>query len=148
MTGAEAVGLDAFVQRRRGLYRGYAVARLGRTPAAGEVVDHVVEALVACWPRLVCGRSPAAGAWVLVREAVSLHCRMPYGQDGEDVLHRLLPVAAADAAVLHYRLGMRLTEAADLMGVEPAAAAGLVLAAERGLPRALVGELAFGPGRA
>ncbi|MFJ7280882.1 hypothetical protein [Kitasatospora sp. NPDC098663] len=148
MTGVEAAGLDAFVERRRGPYRRYAVARLGRTPAAGEAVEQVVGALAACWPRLVCEHSLAAGAWGLVREAVSLNGRMSLGQGEADVLHRLLPVAVADAAVLHYRLGMRLTEAAELMGVEPSAAAGLVLAAERGLPRALVGELAFGPGKA
>ncbi|MFE4518043.1 hypothetical protein ACFRMQ_28095 [Kitasatospora sp. NPDC056783] len=147
MTGAEAAGLGAFVESRQGPYRRYAVARLGRTPAAGEAVDQAVEALAACWPRLVCERSPAAGAWVLLREAVSLRGRETCDQGEVDVLHRLLPVAVADAAVLHYRLGMRLTEAADLMGVEPSAAAGLVLAAERGLPRALVGELAFGPTR-
>ncbi|MFB7124275.1 hypothetical protein [Kitasatospora sp. NPDC056273] len=85
----------------------------------------------------------SAVVWALVREEVSARCEGRHGAQEADALHRLLPSAAADAAVLHYRLGMQLTEAADLMGVEPSTAAGLVLAAERSLPRAVGGRLAF-----
>ncbi|MFJ6773386.1 hypothetical protein ACIQOV_20950, partial [Kitasatospora sp. NPDC091257] len=105
----------------------------------------VMAALTACWPRLVSEHSPSAGAWALVREAVSQRCGKQDDENQKDLLHRLLPTAVADAAVLHYRLGMRLTEVADLMGVEPPTTAGLVLAAERNLPRTVVGELAFAP---
>lgn len=140
----EEAGLDAFLLRHRARYRGYAVARLGRTSAAAEAVEQALESLATYWPRLVRGHNLSAGAWALVREAVSVRCRGPYGSEEADILHDCLPTATADAAVLHYRLGMRLTETAELMGIEPAAAAGLVLAAERQLPQSIARELGFG----
>ncbi|MFJ4189381.1 hypothetical protein [Kitasatospora sp. NPDC089509] len=99
--------------------------------------------LAADWPRLVREQNLSAAAWALVREEVSARCDGPHGLWEADALHRLLPSAAADAAVLHYQLGMQLTETADLMGVEPSTAAGLVLAAERSLPKAAGEQLAF-----
>ncbi|QLH19327.1 hypothetical protein HYQ63_00310 [Streptomyces sp. Rer75] len=39
--------------------------------------------------------------------------------------------------LLHYRLGMTLIEAADLMGIDPSALAAHLLMAERCLPQSL-----------
>ncbi|MFD8381745.1 hypothetical protein ACFV2X_24975 [Streptomyces sp. NPDC059679] len=61
--------------------------------------------------------------------------------DATSGLYGVLPTEQADAVVLHYRLSMTLTEAADLMGIDPSVLASHLLMAERCIPRRLSGIL-------
>lgn len=128
------IAASAFAEARRTFFLRYAQARMGCTGAPLVVVDSVLHTLSECWPLLSRHAEPGLPAWKLMREAVTDRCAPPCTLCGADALHRLLPAPVADAALLHYRLGLRLTETGWLMGTAPATVAGLVLTAERALP--------------
>jgi hypothetical protein len=88
------------------------------------------------------GPNPRLRAWDMLRVAVA---RAGHGTRGAgaqiDGLHRVLPPAQADAALRHYRLGLTLTSAAELLGTEPPAVALDLVLAERTLSSAAVRDL-------
>ncbi|MFF4813734.1 hypothetical protein ACFY2K_04045 [Kitasatospora sp. NPDC001309] len=134
-----AIGYAAFAQRHRTPYRRYAASRLNSDTLGDLVAERVLDILSWQWPQVVGSESPAAEAWAVLRQevmtALGLHSNCP------DVLHRTLSAAAADAALLHYRLGMRLTEAGVLMGTPASSVAAHLLVAERALPPSIAASL-------
>ncbi len=140
---ADAVvrGYAGFRQLYRDRYLRYARLRVG--DAADAAVSAAFGHLADQWPRVMGSEiRPAAYSWRLLGGCVAA-----VGTDGAGTadatggLYGVLPAEQADAVLLHYRLGMTLTEAADLMGVDPSALAAHLLMAERRLPRRLLGIL-------
>ncbi|MBC3844683.1 hypothetical protein GXW82_44290 [Streptacidiphilus sp. 4-A2] len=75
---------------------------------------------------------PAREAWTALGRAVDDAAeRSAVGQRDSSGLYGLLAPAQADAALLHYRLGLTLTDVAQVTGVTPSEAAVRVLTAER-----------------
>ncbi|MFI9787880.1 hypothetical protein ACIHEI_30880 [Kitasatospora sp. NPDC051984] len=134
-----AIGYAAFALHHRVPYQRYAAARLNSDELGDLVTERVLDVLSRQWPRVVGSESPAAEAWALLQQEVVAEL----GLRGScpDVLHRNLAPAAADVALLHYRLGMRLTEAGVLMGIRASSVAAHLLAAERALSPAIAREL-------
>ncbi|MEV0188359.1 hypothetical protein AB0I39_07485 [Kitasatospora purpeofusca] len=113
-------------------YRQYARARLADERLSAEAVEHALDYLADGWDAVLRCPQPMAVCWVLLRQVVSDRSRRA---DRTDQLHRSLPDPAADAAVLHYRLGLELKSAAHLMGVEEWAVRSDLRAATRILDR-------------
>ncbi|MFF2819470.1 hypothetical protein ACFVT9_28615 [Kitasatospora cineracea] len=112
---AIALGYAAFVQLRHRPYEQYVRARLGSGEVSRQVVRHALRRTELSWPAVLAS-DPAAFAWRVLGEVVAeaLAC-LPH--PGADSLHRALPARAADAALLHERLGMPAGAAAELMGL-------------------------------
>lgn len=123
--------LAGFVWSRRVLYRRYAYARIGCLTGADSALDGALADLSRTWPQLLRQESVDAQAWTVVSARVAV-CASEAG--GDHVLYTLLPPGQADAVLLHYGLGLRLTEAADALGVEAGDVAARLLMAERALP--------------
>ena len=133
MSAPQGAGPSAvvFAAGRRDAYRRYAEALLDDRAAARAATDAVLDAVLARWRDFAAEESPAAQAWAVLRDAVAmLGGRPPHAASP----HCQLPQEAADAAVLHYGLGLRLTEVGELMGISSSKAAAHVLAAERSMP--------------
>ncbi|MFJ5922151.1 hypothetical protein ACIQF6_06010 [Kitasatospora sp. NPDC092948] len=108
-------GYAAFVQLHCHSYQAYARARLGDGPLAGRVVDQVLRCAESSWTQAL-HEDPAAFTWRVLRESVTRASRQSCDHR-QDRLHRALPARAADAALLHVRLGMAPRAAAELMGL-------------------------------
>ncbi|BAJ27111.1 MULTISPECIES: hypothetical protein [Kitasatospora] len=111
---AIALGYAAFVQLRHHPYEQYVSARLGGGEVSRQVVRHALRRTELSWPAVLAA-DPAAFAWRVLGETVALAPLPRY--PGADSLHRTLPVRAADAVILHERLGMPAGRAAELMGL-------------------------------
>ncbi|MDH6145901.1 DNA-directed RNA polymerase specialized sigma24 family protein [Kitasatospora sp. GP30] len=112
---AIALGYAAFVQLRYRPYEQYARARLGDGEASRRAVEHALRLTELSWAAMLAA-DPAAFAWRVLGEAVAdAAARSP--RPGTDLLHRELPARAADATILHERLGMPADAAAELMGL-------------------------------
>ncbi|MYW06067.1 hypothetical protein [Streptomyces sp. SID3343] len=111
------------------------------------IVDGVFDELAEGWAEFLRGPNPRRRAWEMLRVAVAGVAAARGGPDTResggrvDALHRVLPSAQADAVLVHYRLGLTLTSAADLMGTEPSAVALDLVLAERALSSAAIREL-------
>ena len=140
---ADAVvqGYAGFHQLYRDRYLQYAHLRVGG--AATAAVEATFGQLAPQWSVVLgSGTRPAAYSWGLLGRCVAAVCTDgPGAADATGGLYGVLTAEQADAVLLHYRLGMTLTEAADLMGVDPSALAALLLMAERRIPRRLSGIL-------
>ncbi|MFC8449458.1 hypothetical protein [Kitasatospora sp. NPDC057223] len=113
-------------------YRQYAQVRLSDEDLCAEAVEQALGYVADGWDAVLRCPQPMAVCWVLLRQVVSdRSCRAA----GGDRLHRALPDPAADAAVLHYRLGLEPKTAAHLMGVEEGAVRAGLRAAARVLDR-------------
>ncbi|KAK1184402.1 sigma-70 family RNA polymerase sigma factor [Streptomyces sp. NBS 14/10] len=138
---ALAQGYDGFRQLYRDRYLRYARLRVGdgAVGAVGTAFRH----LASQWPMVLgSGMRPAAYSWWLLGRCVAIADKGgPGSVDAASGLYGVLPAEQADAVVLHYQLGMTLTEAADLMGIDPSALASHLLMAERRIPRRLSGIL-------
>ncbi|MFF0391854.1 hypothetical protein ACFYS8_24660 [Kitasatospora sp. NPDC004615] len=108
-------GYAAFVQLHCRSYRAYARARLGDGALAGLVVEQVLRCAELSWTQAL-NDDPAAFTWRVLRDSVTLASRQACDLR-LDRLHRALPDRAADAALLHERLGMAPRAAAELMGL-------------------------------
>lgn len=132
----------AFRHLRHGAYRRYARARIGDTARADAAVHATFAVLAETWHRTLSGPNPDHDAWQLLTTAVAAWTdTTDEHHPRRGVLHRTLPPSRADALVLHYRLGMTLTSAADLMGTDTSHVALELVLAERALPAAVVADL-------
>ncbi|MGK7235838.1 sigma factor-like helix-turn-helix DNA-binding protein [Streptomyces hygroscopicus] len=140
---ADAVvrGYVGFRQLYRDRYLRYARLRVG--DAAEAAVSAAFGRLANQWSMVMgSGMRPTAYSWQLLGGCVAAVGTDTAGPaDAMGGLYGVLPLEQADAVLLHYRLGMTMTEAADLMGVDPSALAAHLLMAERRLPRRLSGIL-------
>jgi hypothetical protein len=95
-------------------YRAYARYRLRDDAAAEQAVRRALGELLVAWPAALTSR-PATVGWRILRRrmAVALRGR---ADTAADTVHRLVPAAAADAAVLRHGLGLSVAGVADLMG--------------------------------
>ncbi|WP_421107021.1 sigma factor-like helix-turn-helix DNA-binding protein [Streptomyces sp. NEAU-S77] len=136
-----AQGYAGFCQLYRDRYLRYAHLRVG--DAAAAAVGAAFEYLASEWSTVLgSGTRPAAYSWELLGRCVDAVGMDGLGTaDATGGLYSALPTEQADAVLLHYQLGMTLTEAADLIGVDPSALAAHLLMAERRLPRRLSGIL-------
>ncbi|MEV5777794.1 hypothetical protein AB0L49_42440 [Streptomyces antimycoticus] len=134
-------GYAGFRQLYRDRYLRYARLRVG--DAAVGAVDTAFEHLTRQWPLVLSsGTRPAAYSWWLLGRCVTaVGTDGPGSGDAIGGLYGVLPAEQADAVLLHYRLGMTLTEAADCMGIDPSALAAHLLMAERCVPQRLSGIL-------
>ncbi|KDN86989.1 hypothetical protein [Kitasatospora cheerisanensis] len=112
---AIAIGYAAFVQLRRRPYEQYVRARLGDCELSRRVVEHALRRTELSWPAVLAA-DPAVFAWRVLGESVA-DALARSARQGADALHRALPARAADAALLHERLGMPAGAAAELMGL-------------------------------
>ncbi len=133
MASGPAPDYGVFCGAHRGPYLAYTRARIG-DEAAAPVVEAVLRDLRSSWSVVLSSACPAREAWAVLGHAVddASHSRSER-RAGGDVLHGLLARPQADAALLHYRLGLTLTAVAQLTGVSPSEVAVRVLTAERHL---------------
>ncbi|MFI1583875.1 hypothetical protein [Embleya sp. NPDC020630] len=130
------IDFAAFCLLHRARWAQYARHRVG-DPVRGErAVQSAVAELAGTWADMLRGPNPTAGAWRILGRAVTASHAPARG-----TLYDALPWPQADAVVLHYRLGMTLTAAADLMGTDPPEVAAQLVLAERSLPTAVVRTL-------
>ncbi|MGW9210623.1 hypothetical protein ACWGR4_27000 [Embleya sp. NPDC055664] len=130
------IDFAAFCLLHRARWAQYARHRVG-DPVRGErAVRSAVAELAGTWADMLRGPNPTAGAWRILGRAVTASHTPARG-----TLYDALPWPQADAVVLHYRLGMTLTAAADLMGTDPPEVAAQLVLAERSLPTAVVRTL-------
>ncbi|MFE3205812.1 sigma factor-like helix-turn-helix DNA-binding protein [Embleya sp. NPDC059237] len=132
----------AFRRRHHTPYHRYARTRV-EDRRADTAVDDAFAELAECWDEIMRSANPAGHAWRVLHAAVAAADTGPpqAPETARDTLHRTLPPDQADAVVLHYRLGMTLTTAADLMGLEVPAVALHLIMAERALPAAAIRDL-------
>ncbi len=133
-------GYAGFRQLYRDRYLRYAHLRVG--DAAAGAVGTAFGHLARQWPVVLSsGTRPAAYSWWLLGRCVAAIESGSGSGEAVGRLYGVLPAEQADAVLLHYRLGMRLTEAADCMGIDPSALAAHLLMAERRIPQCLSGIL-------
>ncbi|MFD8462349.1 sigma factor-like helix-turn-helix DNA-binding protein [Streptomyces antimycoticus] len=133
-------GYAGFRQLYRDRYLRYAHLRVG--DAAAGVVGTAFGHLARQWPIVLSsGTRPAAYSWWLLGRCVAANESGAGSVEAIGRLYGVLPTEQADAVLLHYRLGMTLTEAADCMGIDPSALAAHLLMAERRIPQRLSGIL-------
>ncbi|MFF8918327.1 hypothetical protein ACF08M_34770 [Streptomyces sp. NPDC015032] len=128
------LGLLAFVQLHQSHYLLYARTRLDETVARAAVAA-ALDTVAHQWDRyLQCAR-PAADAWRQL--SVEIDARSRGAESSTPALARLyrsLPHDTADAAVLCWQVRLTSAAIADLMGIDLASVAVLLLAAQRHLP--------------
>lgn len=112
---AAGIGFAAFVQLHHLAYEQYARARLGDRALSRLVVSRVLRHAELSWSSALSG-DPSSFTWRVLRDSVT-QARSEAGLAPADELHRVLPDRAADAALLHERLGMPAKAAAELMGL-------------------------------
>ncbi|MFC9759027.1 hypothetical protein [Streptomyces sp. NPDC056921] len=135
------LGLLAFVQLHQSHYLLYARTRLDETVARAAVAA-ALNAVARQWDSyLQCAR-PAADAWRQL--SVEIDARSRGTDSSAPVLARLyhsLPHDTADAAVLRWQVRLTPAAIADLMGIDLASVAVLLLAAQRHLPAMTLEQL-------
>ncbi|MFG2919844.1 hypothetical protein ACGF0D_44170 [Kitasatospora sp. NPDC048298] len=109
------LGYAAFVQLRLRPYEQYARARLGDGDLSRRAVARALRRTELSWSTVLTD-DPATFTWRVLREAIADALAGLAAPDLDD-LHRVLPARAADAALLHERLGMPMGAAAELMGL-------------------------------
>lgn len=137
--GAPPLEYTAFRQLRQEPYLRFACERLKDRQAAGQVVEAVFGDLKADWPAVISSSRPAAVAWQLLDSLIAgaLDARPARGGD---IVHRVLPSVQADVVILHCRLRLSQSQAAELMGVEEPAVASHLRMAQRTIPALRAGD--------
>ncbi|MFD6624295.1 hypothetical protein GR131_27740 [Streptomyces sp. GF20] len=116
------LAFTAFTARVAADYMAFATVRTG-CPQDGEgVVQEALGDLVVRWEQALSSPSPAAVAWDLLSRRVN-SCIPPAASSSA---YRVLPRLHADVMVLRYRLGIRLTGVAELLGVDDIVVCGMV----------------------
>ncbi|WP_380286059.1 hypothetical protein [Kitasatospora purpeofusca] len=119
----------AFAELHHGHYEMYARVRLGDAGLAERVVALVLRRTRTEWDRAL-RDGPAAFTWCVLREAVTAaRALAPAPPPGG--LHRVMPDQAADAALLHDRLGLAPAAVAAVMGLDEPTVRARLLAAHR-----------------
>ncbi|MFI8515592.1 hypothetical protein ACIGHB_31140 [Streptomyces sp. NPDC085460] len=99
----------AFCMRHMDTYTRYAIVRTGDPHTANALVGAVLGDLAMTWMEVLQSPSPSALAWRLLSSRA--------GRDSASAgPYRVLPATQADAVLLHYRLGLPVEQAAEVMG--------------------------------
>ncbi|MER5973643.1 hypothetical protein ABT112_28640 [Streptomyces sp. NPDC002055] len=142
MPAAFCLEYTAFRELHLDWYLRYAYVRVGEWTRATHCVEAVFDALSAGWATALRSACPAARAWQLLRDQAGERTTCAEGHSWS--VHCLLHDAQADTVLLHHRLGLSITQAADLMGLDDHAVRALLRSAERaieGLPPCVASRL-------